>query len=308
MAFNPRPIAPQPAGTPMQTVVEEDGPIGYFVPRPPTPFVIPTEADWERLGQARLPQAAQPMYLDLPQAISPWLLTGRSPLCTPPVFAPPSGPAYDAPEPDYFAFAPQPDPGPVHDSAYAWPYLGPMPTADTPLLDASPSGPAAGTEAHSPAASHASLGSTPSEPGGAAGPSPRQMTRSVARHDLVRKPLHQSYLGRSILALQQYAWFTLSNGLVVMRFDEGESHWRANDMANCINWLRCGAYCHRSSTHNVIAIANLDALNQRIVASGARPIVPLCHPPAWRFHHRRPEPTFMRHTFISRHLPAGRWL
>lgn len=130
----------------------------------------------------------------------------------------------------------------------------------------------------------------------------QQRRRRMARAALCNRPLNESNLGRCILALCDYDWFLLGNGIATMRFGEHESAWRANDMANCINWLRCGAYCHRSLAHNAIGIANIASLNALIASCGHTPIAATEGTPDWPFVEGRGSPSFFRSNFIS-HRP-----
>lgn len=136
---------------------------------------------------------------------------------------------------------------------------------------------------------------------GASRGSQRQRRRRTARRELCERPLHATTLGRSILALRHCQWHMLDNGIATTRFDSGQSAWRANDMANCINWLRCGAYAHRSLAYNVIGIVNLDRLNEVITQCGHPPITTEPGLPDWTFDVARGTPMFMRHNFVSRH-------
>lgn len=248
------------------------------------------DIDWELMHRALVPRLHPATTFSATQAISPWLLDAPSPMsplpsaATPPEPSPPPlvGPTVQFEDIYYF------------DSPDAGEHPEPPERERTP----SPASPRTVSNHYN------AVRAVVSDPAiGAQRPlTARQHTREQTRLELLSLPLNENALGRRILDLRRYRWYTMSNGLVVMRFARNESQWRANDISNSINWLRCGAYCHRSSTHNIIAVANLPALNARIARCGLEPIIPANFPPRWRYDSPRPVPGFMRHGFVSRHL------
>ncbi|RYF12126.1 MAG: hypothetical protein EOO40_01940 [Deltaproteobacteria bacterium] len=88
------------------------------------------------------------------------------------------------------------------------------------------------------------------------------------REALRKNKLCDTGMGRVILNLTRYAWYRMPNGLTAMQFGQGESTWRSNDCANNINWLRSGAYAHRSVPANMLAVVNIDMLAPYFAAAG----------------------------------------
>jgi hypothetical protein len=65
-----------------------------------------------------------------------------------------------------------------------------------------------------------------------------------------------------------------------MQFEPDESRWTSNDISNAINWMQCGAYCHRSVSARAIGVENLSSLNSAILFCGRQIIMPDGLPPA----------------------------
>jgi hypothetical protein len=263
--------------------VAEDQEVVSFPPRAQTPYAYDADAlTWDLPSDAVSPNIVPSPQIPLPAFISPLEIDRRrTPVFTPPVFA--STP----PHIDYFSLPM----GPVTDEL----------SADGPRSDA---------PSPSDVSTADSQVDTPEYPYGLAlltmsSRTARQRQRDFAHSQLVNNPLDRTTMGRSILQLHEYTWYTLANGLTAMRFGRGESIWRANDVGNHINWLRCGAYCHRSQVHNLIAVVNIECLNERIRAAGGHPINPMPYQPNWDYGLHN-EPTFTRRLFVSRHqLPSA---
>lgn len=103
--------------------------------------------------------------------------------------------------------------------------------------------------------------------------SPRQLVRHRQFAEMRQTPLQQSTFGRALMRLREYTWYVLPNGLCVMQFEPHESRWRANQMAQYINCLQCGAYAHRSMQINLLAIERLECINERFVRDSIPPIL-----------------------------------
>lgn len=289
MARPPRIEITLPAQSPMLPV-EEDREVVTYPPRPQTPYAYDADAQaWDLFSQAVSPNVAIPTpEMRMPTLISPLdLERRRTPVFTPPVFAsaPPQG--------DYFSLPMNPMANDLPGDASLYPAYSP---SEVSSIDSQRGTPVRTGQDYpfglSPVAQSARTA--------------RQRQRDFAHSELVSKPLDRSTMGRGIMLLHEYDWYTLPNGLSAMRFGRGESVWRANDVGNHINWLRCGAYCHRSQTHNLIAVVNLECLNERIRAAGGHPINPLPFAPNWDYGLHN-EPTFTRRAFVSRHqLPMVR--
>lgn len=130
---------------------------------------------------------------------------------------------------------------------------------------------------------------------------PTRLERQTVRYHLAHYGLDQTPAGQDILSLACRVWHTLPNNMVVARLRDDEPAWVVQDLGNKINWLRCGAWSHRSVVCRCVAILHVEALNLRILACGGQPIVPQPGLPPW-ISQMRVRPAFMRDSFYTRAL------
>jgi hypothetical protein len=137
---------------------------------------------------------------------------------------------------------------------------------------------------------------------------PAMRQQRVLKHSNERRALRSlklcdSAMGRIILELASYPWYRMPNGLTAMQFRPGESIWRSNDCANNINWFKSGAYAHRSTNLNLLAVVNIERLAPHFEAAGYPFFLISAAPAGWPvmlpiITHQR-APRFLHDTFTS---------
>ncbi|RYF52417.1 MAG: hypothetical protein EOO38_00330 [Cytophagaceae bacterium] len=134
----------------------------------------------------------------------------------------------------------------------------------------------------------------------------RAAARDVTRRRLQTEPLHNTHQGRSILQLSERVWYRTASDFFVTQYPLDSNVWLPNDEANYLHWLDRGIMVHRSTSHGLLCVEDIDALNAVLAEAGVRPIIPLATPPDWqaRWHRgsdaRRNLPSFLRAGYSRR--------
>ncbi len=141
----------------------------------------------------------------------------------------------------------------------------------------------------------------------------RASLRQGVRHRLQTEPLHATHQGRAILALATRSWYEAPSGFAVTQYAPEDNIWRANDEANYLHWLERDIRVHRSTTHHLLCVENIDALNEVLADNDAAAIVVKPTPPDWLARWgglssaARGLPTFLRAGY-SRRNQLGRYI
>lgn len=128
----------------------------------------------------------------------------------------------------------------------------------------------------------------------------RVQTREATRRNLRHKPLWATSQGRAILQMAERVWYLAPSGFAVMQYPADAAVWQPNDEANYLHWLDADIRIHRSTTHRLLCVENINDLNRILADAGSPPIILLPTPrdPALAWCQtevtRRGLPTFLR--------------
>lgn len=147
----------------------------------------------------------------------------------------------------------------------------------------------------------------------------RQRSRSRARlrqdirNRLQTESLRTTHQGRAILAMASRRWYVAPSGFAVTQYAPEGSVWRANDEANYLHWLDRDIRVHRSTTHQLLCVENIEALNAVLNEHGIGPIELRPPPSDWQARWggvpgaARNLPSFLRAGY-SRRKELGRYV